>query len=152
MSEEINNEEVLPAVLAEGETIIPEDKVEEIKEAVAEVLETAKVEEVPAPAADVISAPEPSGTVGKPGIGIVGDGAMGSTTVPVAKPKPAAKKTVVSKEETVAIHSSRNVTWQGVGKVYSGYNIVTKDQADKWLTRSHVRLATPQEVAQEFGK
>lgn len=151
MSEEINNEEVLPATLVEGETIIPEDKVEEIKEAVAEVLETAEVEEVVA-TPEVISAPEPSDIVGKPGIGIVGDGAMGSTTVPVvAKPKAAAKK-AAAKVDTVAIHSSRNVTWQGVGKVYSGYNIVTKDQADQWLTRGHIRLATPQEVAQEFGK
>jgi len=151
MSDEINNEEVLPATLAEGETIIPEDKVEEIKEAVAEVLKTAKVEEAE-DKSDVISAPEPSEIPTLPGIGIVGDGAMGSTTVPATpKPKAAAKKAVV-KEDTVAIHSTRNVTWSGVGKVYSGYNIVTKDQADKWLTRSHVRLATPQEVAQGFGK
>lgn len=151
MSEEINNEEVLVANLAEGETVIPEDKVEDIKEVVEEVLKTAKVEEAPA-TPEVISAPEPSEIPTKPGIGLVGDGAMGSTTVPVAaKPKPAAKKAAV-KEDTVAIHSTRNVTWSGVGKVYSGYNIVTKDQADKWLTRSHVRLATPQEVAQGFGK
>jgi hypothetical protein len=39
-----------------------------------------------------------------------------------------------------------------VGKVYRGYNIVTKEQADKWLTRDHIRLATPEEVAQEFGR
>jgi hypothetical protein len=31
-----------------------------------------------------------------------------------------------------------------------GYNIVTKEQADKWLTRDHTRLATPEEVAKEF--
>jgi hypothetical protein len=39
-----------------------------------------------------------------------------------------------------------------VGKVYRGYNIVEKDAADKWLTRSHIRMATPEEVAKEFGK
>jgi hypothetical protein len=39
-----------------------------------------------------------------------------------------------------------------VGKVYRGYNIVEKDAAEKWLTRSHIRTATPEEVAKEFGK
>lgn len=53
--------------------------------------------------------------------------------------------------DKVAVHSTRNVTWNGVGKVYTGYNIVTQEQADKWLTRDHIRLATPQEVAKEFG-
>jgi hypothetical protein len=52
---------------------------------------------------------------------------------------------------TVAIHSTKNVVWEGVGKVSTGYNIVTKAQAEKWLTRKHIRLASPEEVAQEFG-
>jgi hypothetical protein len=39
-----------------------------------------------------------------------------------------------------------------VGKVYTGINIVEKDAADKWLTRSHITVATPEEVAKEFGK
>jgi len=30
--------------------------------------------------------------------------------------------------------------------------LVTPEQAEKWLTRNHTRLATPQEVAQEFNK
>ena len=74
----------------------------------------------------------------------------------------AAKKTVAKKKnfvhaekpgpnkERVAIYSERNVNWTGVGKVIRGYNIVSKDQADKWLTRNHIRLATPQEVAKEY--
>lgn len=65
------------------------------------------------------------------------------------KPKPVVKK---EKVETVAIHSTKNVTWSGVGKVYRGYNIVPKDAGEKWLTRNHTRLATPEEVKQEFGK
>jgi hypothetical protein len=52
---------------------------------------------------------------------------------------------------TVAIHSTKNVIWEGVGKVEKGYNIVKKAEADKWLTRNHVRLATPEEVAREYG-
>ena len=55
------------------------------------------------------------------------------------------------KEKTVAIHSTRNVTWNGVGKVYRGYNIVDEETAEKWLTRDHIRIATPQEVAKEYG-
>jgi 7,8-dihydro-6-hydroxymethylpterin-pyrophosphokinase len=39
-----------------------------------------------------------------------------------------------------------------VGKVLKGYNIVTKGNSKKWLERNHVRIATPEEVAREFGK
>lgn len=75
---------------------------------------------------------------------------------PVVK-EPAAEKKLpspskeVKKSEKVAVHSTRNVTWHEVGKVYIGYNIVTPEAAEKWLTRDHIRLATPQEVAKEFG-
>jgi hypothetical protein len=55
------------------------------------------------------------------------------------------------KKPTVAIYSDRNVSWIGVGKISKGYNIVTKEQASRWLTRNHVREATPEEVASQFG-
>jgi hypothetical protein len=29
---------------------------------------------------------------------------------------------------------------------------VTKQAADKWTTRDHIRIATPEEVARDFGK
>lgn len=64
------------------------------------------------------------------------------------------KLTTVKKEgkpEKVAIHSSKNVTWPGLGTVYRGYNIVLPEHADQWLTRTHIRPATPEEVAKEFG-
>ena len=70
-------------------------------------------------------------------------------------PRPVRKAPVISakkSEKTVAIHSTKNVSWSGVGKVYRGYNIVTQEQADKWLTRNHTRLATPEEVAKELGR
>ncbi len=86
-----------------------------------------------------------------PALGSVGEGAIGATTT-VRQPRAAKKKAEAPVAEKVAIHSTKNVTWQEVGKVYRGYNIVTKDAADKWLTRSHIRLATPEEVAKEFGK
>lgn len=53
--------------------------------------------------------------------------------------------------DKVAVYSSRNVSWQGVGKVSKGYNIMTKDKAEQWLTRDHIRIATPEEVAKEYG-
>jgi len=51
----------------------------------------------------------------------------------------------------VAILSEKNVYWSGVGRVSKGYNIVTKEAADKWLTRKGIREATPQEVASHYG-
>jgi len=54
--------------------------------------------------------------------------------------------------DKVAIYSTKNVRWEDAnGAVYRGVNIVTSDQADKWLTRSHVRLATPDEVEKALG-
>jgi hypothetical protein len=82
-------------------------------------------------------------------IGLI-NGAIGITKL-VQKDK---KQEIVKKEKkekTVAIHSTRNVTWNGVGKVYRGYNIVDEETAEKWLTREHIRIATPTEVAAEYG-
>jgi hypothetical protein len=64
------------------------------------------------------------------------------------------KKTPIkkkSKKNTMAVHSTRNVFWPGVGEVTRGYNIINEEVAGKWLTRSHIRSATPDEVAREFG-
>ena len=147
-----------------------EDKIE------APVVEDAPVEETPvveAPVAEEV-APEPvkeeeapkaeeptaistndfgRSSTEQQAVGSVANGAIGVTTA-VSAPKPvkkaAAKKP--AKEDTVAIHSTRNVTWEGVGKVYRGYNIVSKSAAEQWTTRSHIRIATPEEVAKEFGK
>jgi hypothetical protein len=54
--------------------------------------------------------------------------------------------------EKVAIFSERNVFWNGVGEIIKGYNIVTKEVSEKWLTHKSVRIATPQEVAKHYGK
>ena len=150
MSEELNNE-IKEADTAE-EVVVEETKVEEsapvVEKATEKEVEKPKIVEAAPVEADVISAPKPAPAT-KPGLGYVGNGAMGSTNVPKTNSKPA--KPVVKEVEKVAIHSTKNVTWSEVGKVYRGYNIVTKDQADKWLTRDHTRLATPEEVAKEFN-
>lgn len=151
MSENVNNENIAEEIsvpVAEPTKIEEPTKVEEVAKAEDAIVEEPKIEEAPVAKSDVIEIPKPSE---KQGLGSVGNGAMGvAKFAEEKKAKPSAKP--VAKEETVAIHSTRNVTWQGVGKVYIGYNIVSKAAADQWLTRSHTRLATPEEVAKEFGK
>jgi hypothetical protein len=55
-------------------------------------------------------------------------------------------------KEKVAIYSLRNLSWIGVGTLTEGYNIVTKEDADKWITNKSVRTATPEEVKRAYGK
>jgi hypothetical protein len=59
--------------------------------------------------------------------------------------------TDVDLSEKVALHSTKSVRWEEVGSLTKGYNIVTKAQANKWLTRGHVRIASPEEVQKAFG-
>ena len=86
-----------------------------------------------------------------PGMAAVEGGAIGSTRVTNAKPKPQVTVQDTPPEaEKVAVYSTRNVYWQGVGTINRGYNIMTQAKAEKWLTRDHARLATPEEVAKEY--
>lgn len=62
------------------------------------------------------------------------------------------KKVEKQAEEKVALFSERNIYWHEVGEVVTGYNIVTKEVSEKWLTHEKVRIATPQEVARHYGK
>jgi Fe-S cluster biosynthesis and repair protein YggX len=55
-------------------------------------------------------------------------------------------------EEKIAIYSTKNLYWSNIGKVEKGYNIVTKEASEKWLTHKAVREATPEEVAKYYGK
>ena len=103
-------------------------------------------------AAGVITAPNKAGKGGKKKSslgGVSNDNVIGSAGA--EKPaKPTATK-AVSKKATVAIYSERNARWGEVGEISRGYNFVSKEQAEKWLTRKHVREATPEEVASEYG-
>jgi len=90
---------------------------------------------------------------GTDAVGTLETGAIGVKKA--TKPKTTAAKPAATKKEvkaTVALHSTKNVHWEGVGKVEKGYNIVSAKHAEQWLTRSHIREATPEEVAREFGK
>lgn len=88
---------------------------------------------------------------GTDSVGSIETGAIGVTkSTPKKKTTKAAPQK--EKEPTVALYSSKNVVWESVGKIDKGYNIVTKAAAEKWLTRAHVREATPEEIAREYGK
>jgi len=143
-------EAVVETPVVEEAPVVEAPVVEEVlAEPVKEEAPTEEVKPEEAKPVDAITAPRYSGRPEVQAVGPV-NGAIGVTSVPVEE-KPAPSKKKDSKKETVALRSTKNVTWAGVGKVYNGINIVDKDEADKWLTRSHVTLATPEEVAKEFG-
>ena len=64
------------------------------------------------------------------------------------EPKPAKQKSTSAKVDSgkVAIHSSKNAYWQGVGRLQRGYHIVSRKEAEQWLTLSYVREATEDEM------
>jgi hypothetical protein len=118
------------------------------QKAIVEAVETTIVE---TPAQPVVETPAYRAPEEVQALGSVAEGVIGATTAPKAPERQKSAKAAEVKE-TVALFSTKNVTWPGVGKVYRGYNIVEKDAATQWLTRSHIKPATPEEVAKEFGK
>jgi hypothetical protein len=54
--------------------------------------------------------------------------------------------------EKVALYSDRNIYWDGLGDLKVGYNIVSKEASEQWITRKAVRIAQPEEVASYYGK
>jgi hypothetical protein len=99
---------------------------------------------------DIITGPKGLRKTEKEVIAPVINGAIGTAKAPIV-PKVQESKPKPKEVEKVAVHSTRNVYWPGVGKVSKGYNIVKRDAAEMWLTRNHIREATPEEVAREFG-
>lgn len=137
--------------IALEEDVKPEPEVlpvaEESKEAEEVKVEDVKVEEPAAEPVNVVEAPKPTKVAG---LAPVENGAIGSTKVDKT-PKPEKVATKATASDKVAVFSDKNVSWSGVGNVYRGINIVSKEASEKWLERSHIRLATPEEVAKEFG-
>ena len=56
------------------------------------------------------------------------------------------------KSEKVALYSTRNIHWYGLGDLSVGYNIVSKEASEQMITHKCVRIASPQEVASYYGK
>ena len=96
----------------------------------------------------VITSPNKKKGKPAPSIAVV-DGAIGSPGASRKDPVKAVTEPK-TKKETVALYSTRNVFWEGVGEVKRGYNFVTPEQAKFWQKRIHVRLATPEEIKEAF--
>jgi len=139
------------ATLSEGEALITEDIIESIEQSVLDIKD--KIKGMPETDGDNVigsSRTKASGGKKKSALGQIDSGAIGTKRVEAqekAKPKPLPEV----KEDMVAVFSTKNVLWDGVGSISKGFNIFSKSEADKWLTRGHVRLAKPQEVAKEYG-
>jgi hypothetical protein len=150
MSENNNSEfENAPvANLEDGEALIPHPLVEKYEEAVKDLKNKSVKVSDESQADNVISSDKP---VTSPNLSVASneENVIGSAS---ADKKEASKPNTAKEKDTVAVYSTRNVTWSGVGKVYRGYNIVTKEASKKWATRDHIRIATPEEVARDFGK
>jgi hypothetical protein len=134
--------DVLPAVLADNEPMISKDMAIKYEKHVEKFKDKENHQQM------IKSVKKPPAPKKSTSLKSAGDNAIGSAPVEQQK-KPSAK--AGPKKATVAIYSDRNVSWNGVGKISRGYNIVTPQQAEQWLTRKHVREATPEEVASEFG-
>lgn len=77
-------------------------------------------------------------------------GAIGSSAAD-RKDNVSNKAVKPKKTDKVAVHSTKNASWVGVGSISKGYNVMMPSQAEQWLTKDFVREATPEEVAREFG-
>jgi hypothetical protein len=139
----VETPEVVEAPVVEETPVVETPVVEEAP--VAPVQEEPKTEEPTA-----ITAPSYAGSDSVQAVGTVANGAIGATTVK-REPRKAAASKPAKEEKTVAIKSTKNVSWVGVGKVSKGINIVSQKEADQWLTRDHITLVTPEEVKSEFG-
>lgn len=137
---ENNNNEEFPVNNVEEPAVVEAPVAETPAEPVAEPVVEAPVAEA------VVEAPAVEEPVQS--LGFTKTGAIGSMAADGPKK---AVKPEVNLSEKVAIHSTKSVRWEEVGAISKGYNIVTQAQADKWLTRSHVRIATPDEVKKAFG-
>jgi len=148
MSENNNSEfkDVPLAKLEDGEALIPHPLVEQYNDYVQDLKN--KSVEVSEEAVNVISSDKAATS---PNLSVTSneENVIGSAS---ADKKETVKPSAAKEQDKVAIHSTKNVSWSGVGNLSRGYNIVTKAAAEKWLTRYYTRIATPEEVARDFGK
>lgn len=103
----------------------------------------------------VISSPKKAHTDGpvQSNTGSTASGVIGSKAADRVFEKPAVvEKPQQPDPNKVALWSDKNIRWTGVGALSKGYNIVTKEAADKWLEKQGIRNATPEEVATYYSK
>jgi hypothetical protein len=136
-------EESVPAKLVDGEPVITEELAKKYEKAIKEIKEKENRQKQIKSGGTEAKGGKKVSPMQDAGDGLIMSGSANRQTKTTTSTKP--------KKETVAIYSDRNVAWTGVGKITKGYNIVTPQQAEQWLTRNHVREATPEEVASQFG-
>jgi hypothetical protein len=85
-----------------------------------------------------------------PALNYTENGAIGSGTNKIEKPKTETKVNPKPVVEKVALFAENNVYSEDFGKISIGYNIVNKKASEFWLKRRDIRLATPEEVAGAF--
>ena len=121
-----------------------------------EAVVSAGIEEVIASTEDNVINPNPVNTkkrVPRSNTRTNGDGIVGSAAADIALQKFDVVETVEETdvpEDKVALWSEKNVRWNG-STIAKGYNIVTKEAADKWLTLNGIRIATPEEIVTYYG-
>lgn len=130
------------------DVVVEETSVELSVEEVAPAVEEAVAEPVKVEEPVVVTSPEPVEET--PALTPVGDGVIGSGKVK-KKPEPKKAEPVTPEVEKVAIHANRNLVWAGVGKITKGYNIVSKEEAAKWLTLSGVKEVSPEVIKSNLG-
>ena len=159
MSEEITVEAVVEPVIEEApaQTDAPVKKARATKKVADELLledvqiEEAKVEETQ----KVISGPKKTKAPRSSNVHAKDNGAIASHAADRALNKKVdteAKKEKNDESEKIAVWSDKNIRWSDVGTLVKGYNIVTKEAADKWLAKQGIREVTPEEVAAHYGK
>ena len=117
---------------------VVEDVIEEIKPALLAPGEAVIPEDKKEAIQDLVEGLAPLST------GAIGVGKQQRTK----KEQPAAPK---QDKEKVAIKSTKNVSWMGVGRVKVGINYVSAEEAKEWSTRNHITILKPEEVAKEYG-
>lgn len=117
------------------------------------VIEEAKAEDVNDEGQTVITGPKKAKSARRSNSFVTETGAIGSHAADSALarksggPEPKQDDT-----EKIAVWSSKNIRWTNVGALSKGYNIVTKEAAEMWLTKDGIREATPEEVATYYSK
>lgn len=68
------------------------------------------------------------------------------------KKKTSTPKKKKLKGDEVVIFSQRNIYFPEIGKISTGFNIVSKQNSEVYLTHKSVRQATAEELAQHYGR
>lgn len=132
-------------------------RTKKVAEENSDTIENISIQEAPETVNDegqkVISGHKKSRAPRKSNVHVKEDGAIGSHAADAAlRKKPVVEKVKKEEQEKIALWSDKNIRWSSVGTLEKGYNIVTKEAAEKWLTRGGIREATPKEIATYYGK